>query len=199
MAIKLKNNFQTGFTIVETFIVLAVTGVLFVSTSLLIQGQVERHRQQDGAYQLQQLVRDQINNTANGFFNDTSGTDLNIVVKGIKLDFGNSDSGSTKITIYRCTGVDNDNPACDTPDFMTSYTYPQNVTLKSASPNPIYIMFNKTTNNNALGVGLYGDSALSTISPLTTAKYCFTNGSNNTSITIDAGLNVELIMKDSSC
>lgn len=196
MAIKLKNNFQTGFTIVETFIVLAVTGVLFVSTSLLIQGQVERHRQQDAAYQLQQLVRDQINNTANGFFNDTNGTSSTDVVKGIKLDFGVP--GSTKITIDRCTGADTDTPACTSNNPITSYTYPQNVTLKSASPNPIYIMFN-TTAHNALGVGPYNDTPESLSAITTPAKYCFTNGSNNTSITIDAGLNVELIMKDSSC
>ena len=59
---------QKGFTIVETMIVLGVTGVLFVSVSLLISGQTERYRYRDSMYRLQQQVQNTISDTKNGQF-----------------------------------------------------------------------------------------------------------------------------------
>ncbi|HPD98789.1 MAG TPA: type II secretion system protein [Candidatus Saccharibacteria bacterium] len=72
---------QTGYTILETLIVLTVTGVLFTTTALLIQGQVEKTRYQDSMRQIQQTVQQAIKDTENGYFpgatgNDTAGTVL---------------------------------------------------------------------------------------------------------------------------
>ncbi|MDQ5958602.1 MAG: hypothetical protein QG562_421, partial [Patescibacteria group bacterium] len=74
MSIKLKPLQKKGFTVVETFIVIAVTGVLFLSTSLLIRGQVERYRYQDSMRQLQQLVQTAMNDVDNGYFSSALGT-----------------------------------------------------------------------------------------------------------------------------
>lgn len=73
MSIKLKPLQKKGFTVVETFIVIAITGVLFLSTSLLIRGQVERYRYQDSMQQLQQLVQNSINDVDNGYFASAAG------------------------------------------------------------------------------------------------------------------------------
>lgn len=73
MLTKLQKLRSQGFTIVETLIVLGVTGVMFLSTSLLVQGQIEKNRYQDSMRQLQQLVQNTINDTANGNMTATNG------------------------------------------------------------------------------------------------------------------------------
>ncbi len=55
-----------GFTIVETLIVLGVTGLLFVSVSTLISGQIEKYRYRDAMYATQQQLRQLIKSTDNG-------------------------------------------------------------------------------------------------------------------------------------
>lgn len=57
-----------GFTIIETLIVLAVTGVLFVSAVLLINGRQARAEFQTGINDLQQQLQQVINETASGFY-----------------------------------------------------------------------------------------------------------------------------------
>ena len=99
---------QKGFTIVETMIVLAVTGVLFFSVSLLISGQTERYRYRDSMYRLQQQVQNVINDTQNGNLAkdiNTGGTD-NVVIKGKRFifcapDSPNRDLEGCRDAIYR--------------------------------------------------------------------------------------------------
>ena len=80
---------QKGFTIVETMIVLGVTGVLFVSVSLLISGQTERYRYRDSMYRLQQQVQAQINDVQTGQFYKTAtgGSSNDTVYLGKKVLF----------------------------------------------------------------------------------------------------------------
>lgn len=87
MFIKLKQSNSRGFTIVETLIVLGVTGMMFLSTSLLVQGQIERSRYQDSMRQLQQLVQNTINDTGNGYFPGANGSDPNAVYAGKRIYF----------------------------------------------------------------------------------------------------------------
>ncbi len=65
---------QNGYTITETLIVLGVTGVLFITTSLLIQGQVEKNRHKDSMRQVQQLSQQAVKDTENGYFPGATGT-----------------------------------------------------------------------------------------------------------------------------
>ena len=69
---------KKGFTIVEALIVLAVTGMLFVSTSFLIRGQIEKVRYQDSMRQLQQLVQNTIDDVENGYFVGTVGNSSDV-------------------------------------------------------------------------------------------------------------------------
>ena len=57
-----------GFTIVETLIVLAVTGILFVSAALMINGKQSRTDFQVGVRNLQQRLQQIINQTASGYY-----------------------------------------------------------------------------------------------------------------------------------
>lgn len=87
---------QKGFTIVETMIVLGVTGVLFVSVSLLISGQTERYRYRDSMYRLQQQVQAHINDVQSGQFYTVSGAgNTDDTVIGKRLLFCNNSSSSS--------------------------------------------------------------------------------------------------------
>lgn len=85
---------QKGFTIVETMIVLGVTGVLFVSVSLLISGQTERYRYRDSMYRLQQQVQAQINDVQSGQFYTAAagGNSSDTVYLGKKVLFCTKDA-----------------------------------------------------------------------------------------------------------
>jgi type II secretory pathway pseudopilin PulG len=87
MFIKLKQSNSRGFTIVETLIVLAVTGMMFLSTSLLVRGQIERNRYQDSMRQLQQLVQNTINDVGNGYITTTQGGATESLLIGKKFWF----------------------------------------------------------------------------------------------------------------
>jgi len=57
-----------GFTLVETMIVLAVTGVLFVSAAVLINGKQNRTQFTTAINGFQQQMQQLVNETANGFY-----------------------------------------------------------------------------------------------------------------------------------
>ncbi|MBX7263414.1 MAG: type II secretion system GspH family protein [Chitinophagaceae bacterium] len=88
MRYKIKNiREQKGFTIVEALIVLAVTGMLFVSTSFLIRGQIEKVRYQDSMRQLQQMVQNTIDDVENGYLTGNTGTSSTTLLVGKRFWF----------------------------------------------------------------------------------------------------------------
>ncbi len=111
---------QTGFTIVEVLIVLAVTGVMFISAAAFINGRQNRTQFTTAINSLQQQIQQIINETENGFypnsgtftcvpnatgpvtFNSTSskqGTNGGCIFLGKALQFGISSSGSGASTL----------------------------------------------------------------------------------------------------
>lgn len=64
---------QVGFTIVETLIVLAVTSGLFVISAVVIQGKQSKTNFQIGSRAMQQQLQQVINETASGYYPNTSG------------------------------------------------------------------------------------------------------------------------------
>ena len=65
---------QKGYTIVETLIVLAVTGVMFASTVALISGQVAKAQYRDTVFRVNQSIQNIINDVQNGVFNPSDNT-----------------------------------------------------------------------------------------------------------------------------
>ena len=59
---------QLGFTIVETLIVLAVSGVIFLSTALLISGKINKTEFTQSIQDIQSQMQQDINNIADGFY-----------------------------------------------------------------------------------------------------------------------------------
>ncbi len=64
------NKNQTGFTIVETLIVLSITGLLFLMTMLLVRGQINNFQSKDAVTQLETALRTTLNDVSNGYYPD---------------------------------------------------------------------------------------------------------------------------------
>lgn len=83
------NKNQTGYTIVETLIVVAVTGMIFASTALMMRGQVAKNEYREGMQQIEQSMKTIINNVENGNFGTppTNGTDDSKILVGKTIWF----------------------------------------------------------------------------------------------------------------
>lgn len=68
----MKRARSSGFTIVEVMIVLAVTGLLFLSAASLISGKVDQTEFDQSVRSAQQQVQDTINEVSSGSFPDSS-------------------------------------------------------------------------------------------------------------------------------
>lgn len=97
---------SAGFTIVETMMFLAVSGVIFVSVVLLLQGQLSRYQSRDAMNQLESTARGALNDVTNGYYpimhnnytcNDTvdtadrgRGSNTNCVLAGKSVTFNDN-------------------------------------------------------------------------------------------------------------
>lgn len=75
---------KTGFTIIETLLVVATMGALFLSTAALINGQTDRYQQKDAVFQLESTLRNILNDVSNGYYPD--------VGKGVECSATGTDS-----------------------------------------------------------------------------------------------------------
>ena len=223
-----KLNTSNGFTIVETLIVLAVTGVLFLSTSLMISGQTERYRYRDSMYQLQQQVQNQINSVQTGQFSESIRTS-DTVYLGKKILFCNSTATSNaciatkpsetqhKNVLVKQTGGSDTVHEAD--DIVSN---PGNIKFTKAvkSNGDIYgdqfgvsILFTNikasSENSGSLNVALYNYNAINKISDYNKLQdmdsggfvLCF-EGQKKGSLELgskDSGSTVKLNLEDSRC
>jgi type II secretory pathway pseudopilin PulG len=93
---------NTGFTIVETLMFLAVSGVIFVSAVALISGQLSNSQSKDAMNQLESTVRGTLNDVSNGYYPEfntnyscngvangsTRGTNQDCMFAGKSITFG---------------------------------------------------------------------------------------------------------------
>jgi type II secretory pathway pseudopilin PulG len=93
-----KNN--TGFTIVETLIVLAVSGALFVSVATLVAGQVGRNQASQAANSIEIYARDVLNDVATGYYPE------------IGQNFTCTNTGGTAPSIGLGGAARGNNPVC---------------------------------------------------------------------------------------
>lgn len=215
---------RAGFTIVETLIVLAVSGVLFISVAALISGQINRYRTRDAVFNLESSVRDVLNDVSTGYYPEvgtnyncdgTAGTtdrgkNTSCLIAGKKIEFKPNgivvtpvvapSSLTTIPTISQLTPI---NKLSETKNYEWGI-YPKGVT--ASGPFPTFYVLSKTYGtayasgvSGGQSVGIY-NSSLSALSG-TGSKICFVNGDGDSSITLgkDGGLTVNALTKDSSC
>lgn len=91
---------QKGFTIVETMIVVAITGVLLMATALLVSGQISRYSFRESALNMEQRLSDAINDTSSGYFEPQKDSPSGCAETSV-TEAGNSDCvyAGKKITI----------------------------------------------------------------------------------------------------
>jgi hypothetical protein len=68
----INTNFQKGFTVVEALIIVGVTAVLFVSTAVLIRGQIAEQDNRDNLFKAQQETRDIVKTVENGDISEST-------------------------------------------------------------------------------------------------------------------------------
>lgn len=66
------NKTQTGFTVIEVMITMAVTMAIFIGTVFLVSGQVQRAQFRAGSNSLEQQFRDVLNDARDGFFGNNT-------------------------------------------------------------------------------------------------------------------------------
>lgn len=89
-----------GFTIVETLIVLAVTGTLFVSAALLINGKQSKTNFQVGVRTLQQQFQKVINETASGYYPNNGDFTCAVAGPPLKITAGSNGQGTNQDCIF---------------------------------------------------------------------------------------------------
>lgn len=216
-----KNSF--GFTIVETLIVLAVTSALFVSTSLLVSGQISRQQYKNGMNQTQTVIKSSINEVQTGYFPDisvlttvncggvdysisSSGLSDNCILVGKRLTFDATDFKiDTLVDAKTATG-----PSAATSvvsGIQQTVPYPNNMQLSTATPGPVTINVVYATYPNTISgnVGTFGveqrASNWALINNGNTKKICFTDGARKGSVTfgVNNSFVPTVLVQDSTC
>ena len=216
---------QQGFTIVETIIVLAVVGVLFVATALSVQGSINTNKQKDSISQLESGLRNILNDVTNGKYSSNGSLTCNVnggKISDAKVTQGvsNLGQGNGKNCVYAGKQITFNSNSYDVVSYATldtdpnalldsmpvdgssvSIGYINGMTLKSAQKK--FYILNKSygssvTSNFSSGaqdVSFYG--APLTVSPLNAnITVCFNNSAAVSSLTIGANNTLSTNLKE---
>ena len=85
---------QRGFTIVETMVVLAVTGALFLAAVVLVAGQQNKVAFQQAINDEQSVIQQTISEVSTGYYNNTGGFACDGTSGTVKLTNGSAGQGS---------------------------------------------------------------------------------------------------------
>jgi len=220
---------QKGFTVVETLIVLAVVGVIFVATAISVQGDINQNRQKDSLAQLTSGIQNILNDVSNGKYN--SSNKLACTISGSKIATASISTGSSSFgtgssnscvyagkqvqfysnyyTVVTYATLDSDvsaiADAIQVSGSDVTVKYVGGITLESSKPpsiNPFYI-FNK---NYAASASTSGNQDVSFYSSLSSGgqltsniKVCLVNGGVKSSIIIGSDTTLTNKLVDSSC
>lgn len=99
---------QGGFTIVETLVVLAITGVMFVATAALVSNQLSRYRYRDSMLRIEEIVRNNINDVQTGYIPNASGVSVPGLGCSSTADVGTSVDCEFvgKQIVFKATGIE---------------------------------------------------------------------------------------------
>jgi prepilin-type N-terminal cleavage/methylation domain-containing protein len=89
-----RGNLSLGYTLVEVMIVLAVTGVLFTSAVVMVQGQTSKTQFSQSINDLDTQIRDTINDVGAGTFPDVGGYSCSAGPSGLTFSTTSSPQGT---------------------------------------------------------------------------------------------------------
>lgn len=216
-------NHNKGFTIVETLVVIAITALLFLATSFLVRGQIQKQQYKLGINEQLSLLRDTANDVQTGYYPDVlnltnvtcagtassvnaanQGQNGDCILVGKRITFNQND-------MYIDTLVDGKSktgPSASTTTVSTirqTVKYPNSMSVTSGVPKVVNIMYASypalaTTKSGSLGV-VQLDGTYASINNANQAKICFTDGKKKGSITFgyNDSLVPYLVPEDSTC
>lgn len=131
-----------GFTIVETLIVLAVTGALFLSAAIMIAGRQSRTAFDQSIRQVQSQIQQVINEVSVGYFPDTNfscsaspsgpvlstaasggqGTNSGCIFNGKAIQFAVDDTEPQTFAVHTLTGLQKNSSGQDVKTLIDSMT-----------------------------------------------------------------------------
>ena len=209
---------QSGYTIIETLIVLAVTAAMFVVTVILVSGQIARYQFRGGVLNSQQSVQSVLNDVQTGYFNlaDSTSAACN---SGSNSEPGDSDcvyigkriaiSNSGALKAYPLIAdIDTGSPIGQPVAGLTEINTPETTQLSGSldysnpSAGDVYVLYTNypngsstTFNGGAQAVGIFGRDSSGNIGILSTGKLiCMQNGTRKAvmKIGVNGALNVDV-------
>lgn len=223
----MKRHKRAGFTIVETLIVLAVSGVLFISVAALISGQINRYRTRDAVFNLESSVRDVLNDVSTGYYPENNYNNIDCddhitggsgrgkntcVLAGKKIVFTQTGIVATPVvasgSLTTTPSITSQLKPLDNLSETKNYQWGITPTIVGKTfyvINKNYGTSNSSGVSGGQAVGLYGvqpDGTTLVALPSVSVSnvVCFVNGGQKSSITLgkDGGLTVNAEIK-SSC
>jgi prepilin-type N-terminal cleavage/methylation domain-containing protein len=156
---------QSGFTIIETLIVLAVTSSIFISASLLIAGQIERTQQKGGIAATGQYLQNTLNDVEVGIYplpstnpgcalggvaasgiiisgTSNRGSNLDCAFAGKKVTFNSSNIvvDTVLVKATKTTSGWNTSELEPVPTLAQTYNYPYGITKDTATSVSYYVL-----------------------------------------------------------
>lgn len=97
---RLKNGKSTGFTIIEVMIVLAVTGALFISASVLIAGRTNKTQFQQAINDATAQIRQTLNEVSTGYYANLGNFQCQNISNALSITSGSAKQGSNSGCVF---------------------------------------------------------------------------------------------------
>lgn len=97
---RLKHGKNTGFTIVEVMIVLAVTGALFISASVLIAGRTNKTQFQQAINDATAQIRQTLNEVSTGYYANLGNFKCQNISNALSITSGTTTQGSNSGCVF---------------------------------------------------------------------------------------------------
>lgn len=212
---------QNGYTIVETLIVLAVTGAMFLVTVVLVSGQIARYQFRSGVLNAQQSVQSVINDVQTGYFSLANSTtascnsgsssvpgDSDCVYIGKRINISNTGVVTTSPVI---ADISSNSPIGQPVANLIIVNNPETMNLPGnldytnspLSTGDLFVLYTNYPNGSvttfsggAQAVGVFNQNGAGNIAEVSGAGkiLCLQNGSRKAALTIGANrsLNVDV-------
>jgi type II secretory pathway pseudopilin PulG len=184
---------NAGFTIVETMIVLAVTGTMLLMAMIFVTGRQNRTEFQTSINQLQQQIQEIVNQTASGHYNNNSNFTCNGVGTLVVLGSGGNAQGTNASCIFLGNALQFGTGANDLasnlgiiPIVGRQYsTGAQSIqTVSEAKPRAVYPVGAESTPTDAVNIEImkYGLTVAASTPGCPTGGMCYTSTASGSNV-----------------
>lgn len=210
----MRKQTSSGFTIVETLIVLSVTGVMFVATSILVGSQIRRYQHRDAVYRLESTVRDLVDDVQAGYFSvvgaslpfpctatSGAGTSTNCEIAGKHIVLGTDKM--TVETLFMAPGnnpFDTSTVLANIPALQQEVVYPGSLKYTGVNTG-FYVLYKNASGGSIFTGGAQSVVVLDAARNSVAQKLCFSDKTGRASVNFDANGSpvVTAVYDDGAC